>query len=105
MREILIGICDVCIVIFSSLFSLGLRFNFGEIPEIFLNSALYCLPIDAIIAVAVLKVFRLYNRVWTYASMEEGIAICKASACIETLYVLYRVLFQIAMPRLSLIHI
>ena len=99
MREILIGVCDACIVIFSSLFSLGLRFNFGKIPEVFLNPALYCLPIDIIIAVVVLNAFRLYNRVWTYASMEEGIAIARATACIEVLYVLYRVLFQVAMPR------
>ena len=99
MREILIGVFDACIVIFSSLFSLGLRFNFGKVPEMYLNPALFCLPVDIIIAVVVLRIFRLYNRVWTYASMEEGIAIAKATACIEMVYVLYRVFFQVAMPR------
>lgn len=98
-RAILIGACDVLIVIFSSLFSLGLRFNFGVIPEMYLQPALYCLPFDIVIAVIVLKVFRLYNRVWTYASMEESLSVFKAAVCIETLYVLYRVFFQISMPR------
>ena len=99
LRAIFIGICDMMIVIFSSLFSLVLRFNFDAIPQEYLQPALYCLPVDIVIAVVVLKVFRLYNRVWTYASMEEGMSIFKATVCIEALYVLYRVFFQISMPR------
>lgn len=98
-RAIIIGTLDALIVIFSALFSLGLRFNFGAIPSQYLQPALYCLPIDIIIAIVVMKVFKLYNRVWTYASMEESMAILKAVVWIEVIYVLYRVFLQIAMPR------
>lgn len=98
-RAILIGVIDALIVVFSALFALGLRFNFDSIPQVFLIPTLYCLPVDVVIAVAVLKFFRLYNRVWTFASMEESMSIFKATVCIEAIYILYRVFFQISMPR------
>lgn len=98
-RAILIGVMDALIVVFSSLFSLGLRFNFDVIPPEYLMPAIRCLPIDIAIAIVVLKFFRLYSRVWTFASMEESMSIFKATVCIETIYVLYRVFFQISMPR------
>ena len=98
-RAILIGVCDALIVCFSALFSLGLRFNFEIIPEQYLKPALYCLPVDIIIAIIVLRFFKLYNRVWTYASMEESMSILKATICIETIYVLYHTFLQIPMPR------
>ncbi len=46
-RAIAIGTLDALIVIFSALFSLGLRFNFESIPAQYLQPVLYCLPIDA----------------------------------------------------------
>lgn len=98
-RAILIGGCDALIVCFSALFSLGLRFNFDIIPDQYLKPALYCLPVDVIIAIIVLRFFKLYNRVWTYASMEESMSILKATICIETIYVLYHTFLQIPMPR------
>nr|WP_106790193.1 nucleoside-diphosphate sugar epimerase/dehydratase [Massilistercora timonensis] len=98
-RAILIGLCDALIVCFSALFSLGLRFNFDIIPDQYLKPALYCLPVDVIIAIIVLRFFKLYNRVWTYASMEESMSILKATICIETIYVLYHTFLQIPMPR------
>lgn len=98
-RALLIGLCDALIVCFSALFSLGLRFNFSFIPAQYLKPALYCLPVDVIIAIIVLRFFKLYNRVWTYASMEESMSILKATICIETIYVLYHTFLQIPMPR------
>lgn len=98
-RAILIGCCDAIIVVFSSLVSIGLRFNFETVPPEFLQPVLHCLPVDIVIAIAVLKIFRLYNRVWTYASMEESMSILKSTICIETIFVLYRYFFQIPMPR------
>lgn len=95
----MIGLCDALIVCFSALFSLGLRFNFDIIPVQYLKPALYCLPVDIIIAIVILRFFKLYNRVWTYASMEESMSILKATICIETIYVLYHTFLQIPMPR------
>lgn len=98
-RAILIGVCDALIVVFSALLSLGLRFNFDTIPSEYLFPAIRCLPADILIAILVLRFFRLYNRVWTYASMEESMSILEATICIEVIFVLYHYFFQIMMPR------
>lgn len=96
---ILIGVLDALIVIFSALLALALRFNFDRIPDEYLRPAIFCLPIDIVITICVMRFFKLYNRVWTYASMEESMSILKATVCIETIFVLYHTFFQIPMPR------
>lgn len=98
-RAILLAIADALIVIFSAILSLKLRFNFYAVPDMFLHPLLYCIPIDIVIAVFVMRFFRLYNRVWAYASVEESVSIFKASVCIEFLYIVYRTLLQIPAPR------
>ena len=98
-RAILIGVMDALIVIFSALLALALRFNFETIPAQYLEPAIRCLPLDVVIAIFVMRFFRLYNRVWTYASIEESMSIIKATVCIETIFVLYHTFLQIPMPR------
>ena len=98
-RAILIGVMDALIVIFSALLALALRFNFETIPAQYLEPAIRCLPLDVVIAIFVMRFFRLYNRVWTYASIEESMSVFKATACIEIIYIVYRIFLQIRMPR------
>ena len=98
-RAILIGVMDALIVIFSALLALALRFNFETIPAQYLGPAVRCLPLDVVIAIFVMRFFKLYNRVWTYASMEESMSVFKATACIEIIYIVYRIFLQIRMPR------
>ncbi len=98
-RAILIGVMDALIVIFSALLALALRFNFETIPAQYLEPAIRCLPLDVVIAIFVMRFFKLYNRVWTYASIEESMSIIKATVCIETIFVLYHTFLQIPMPR------
>lgn len=98
-RAILLAVADALIVIFSAVLSIKLRFNFYAVPEMFSDPLLYCVPADIVIAVCVMRFFRLYNRVWAYASVEESVSIFKASVCIEFLYIVYRMLFQIPTPR------
>ena len=98
-RAMLLGLADALIVMFSGILSLKLRFNFYAVPEMLLYPLLYCIPVDIVIAILVMRFFRLYNRVWSYASVEESVSIFKASVCIEFLYIVYRTLFQIPTPR------
>ena len=98
-RAIFIGVIDALIVIFSALLALALRFNFETIPAQYLEPAIRCLPLDVVIAIFVMRFFKLYNRVWTYASMEESMSIIKATVCIETIFVMYHTFLQIPMPR------
>lgn len=98
-RAILIGVMDALIVIFSALLALALRFNFETIPAQYLEPAIRCLPLDVVIAILVMRFFKLYNRVWTYASIDESISVFKATVCIEIIYIVYRSFLQIRMPR------
>lgn len=98
-RAILIGVMDALIVIFSALLALALRFNFETIPAQYLEPAIRCFPLDVVIAIFVMRFFKLYNRVWTYASIEESMSVFKATVCIEIIYIVYRIFLQIRMPR------
>lgn len=99
IRIIILMIVDAAIIVFSSIMPLALRFGIFTMDMVYLESALECIPIDIAIAVAVLAAFKLYNRVWSYAGIDEMISVFKASLVIEALYVAYRVFFAVAMPR------
>lgn len=98
-RIIILMIVDAAIVTFSSIIPLALRFGIFTMDIAYLEPAIKCLPADIVITVGVLAAFKLYNRVWTYAGMDEMISVLKASFAIEALYVLYRLLMQVDMPR------
>ena len=98
-RIIILMIVDAVIVAFSSIMPLALRFGIFTMDIAYLEPAIKCLPADIIITVGVLAAFKLYNRVWTYAGIDEMISVLKASFVIEALYVLYRLLMQVDMPR------
>lgn len=99
IRIIILIVVDMAIVTFSSIMPLALRFGIFTLDTVYLNAVISCLPIDIVIAIGVLATFKLYNRVWSYAGIDEMISVFKASLVIEALYVIYRVLLIIAMPR------
>lgn len=99
IRIIILMIVDAAIIVFSSIMPLALRFGIFTMDMVYLESALECIPVDIAIAVAVLAAFKLYNRVWSYAGIDEMISVFKASLVMEALYVAYRVFFSVAMPR------
>lgn len=99
IRIIILIIVDAGIVVFSSIMPLALRFGMFTMDIAYLTPAIKCLPIDIAVTIIILAAFRLYNRVWSYAGIDEMISVFKASLVIEATYVAYRVLFVIAMPR------
>lgn len=99
LRIIILIIVDIGIVAFSSIMPLALRFGIFTMDIAYLQPAINCLAVDCLITIAVLAIFKLYDRVWTYAGIDELLSVFKASLVIEALYVAYRVFAQIAMPR------
>lgn len=99
IRIIILIIVDMAIVSFCSIAPLALRFGIFTMDIQYLEPAIQYLPVDIVITVAVLALFKLYNRVWTYAGVDEMISVFKASLIIEALYVAYRLFGNIAMPR------
>lgn len=99
IRIAILVVIDMIIVAFSSLIPLVLRFGIFTMDHYYLSSALKCLPAYMVITIAVLAVFRLYNRVWTYAGIDELISVLKASFVIEAIYVGYQIFTSVDMPR------
>lgn len=98
-RIIILIVVDMAIVAFSSIMPLALRFGIFTMDVMYLGPAIKCLPADIVITILVMALFKLYNRVWTYAGMDELMSVLKASLIIEALYVAYRLFMGIAMPR------
>lgn len=98
-RIAIMALLDLVSVTAASIGALILRFDMISIPSEYLNGLSKSLPVYFMIVIASLFAFRLYNRVWTYASINEFFAIIKASVCMEVLIICYHTLFQIPMPR------
>ena len=101
-KKIILIVIDCVIIVVSALIALALRLDvFGGDGEFkrYLSNVLTCLPFYIIFAVLIMLFFRLYNRVWTYASQKELIDIVKASVVIEASILLTHVLLEKSMPR------
>ena len=94
-------IADILIAIVSAIMPLVFRFGIFtiRIEPIYLDMVLKWLPLDAVIFVAVNSVLRLYNRVWTYASINEMYDCIKSAVITEAIYMIYKLLVGINMFR------
>ena len=90
---------DIAIAIFADLVPLVLRFGIFTMDPIYLDAVLRYMPVDIVLVIAVMAVFKLYNRVWTYAGIDEMIDVLKASLVIEAVFIAYRQLFQVDLFR------
>ena len=99
LRIAILVLVDAAIVAFCSIVPLALRFGIFTMDVTYLEPAIKCLPADIVITIGVLAAFRLYNRVWSYAGIDEMLSVFKASLVIEALYVVYRIFANVDMPR------
>lgn len=90
---------DMAITAFCSIMPLILRFGIFTMDALYLEQVIRCLPVDITITIVVMAIFKLYNRVWSYAGFDEMISVLKASLVMEALYVMYRLFMGVAMPR------
>ena len=100
-RIFVLAILDILCVTIAALGALMLRFDISidSIDEKYLYGALRGLPVYFVITIAVMALFKLYNRVWTYASTSELYAIVKASVLIEIGIMAFHVFSGYNMPR------
>lgn len=99
LRIAVLMILDAVIVVLGAFFAIALRFDISELPAEYMDNVLKSTPVYIAITIAIMLVFRLYNRVWSYASMKELMDIFKASFVIEALIISFHVLMQYDMPR------
>lgn len=91
---------DVAAVNFSYFFGLLLRFDFqfSMIPQKYLHSFLAFSPFYTAAAVCVFYVFRMYNSLWRYASVDEMFRVIAASAATTLIQTAGITLFVMKMP-------
>ena len=94
-------IADIMIAAISAVMPLVFRFGIFtiRIEPIYLELVMKWLPLDAAIFVAVNVLLRLYNRVWTYASINEMYDCIKSAVITEAIYMGYKLLLGVNMFR------
>lgn len=101
-KRLVLAIIDCLVCVAAALIALALRFDIiGKAPTfyLYLDNLKPCIAFYAVIVVVVMALFKLYNRVWTYASQKEFFDIIKASLVIELMVILVHVLMVKPMPR------
>lgn len=99
MRIACFAIADVITVIISIFMPMVWRFGLFNIDYQYVKLAKTWLVLDILIALSIIAVNKLYNRVWAFASIEEMIDCFKASIIIEAIYIIYKTIFGIRMFR------
>lgn len=78
IRILLLVAIDFVLVNAALIFALLLRFEGMHIPPEYIDALYYMGPISAAVTIIMLNFFKLYNRVWEYASIIEMMAIFEA---------------------------
>ena len=96
---LLFVLIDMFALLISSMFSVWLRFDFGYVPEPYLINSYQYFIIDFLILLIIFLLFKLYTSVWRYASVLELLNIISACSLSELIMALYKIKFNISMPR------
>lgn len=78
LRQVALVIIDMLLVTAALWGSLWLRFD-GNIELKYCQAFIRLAPLFAVLCISFFLLFRLYNRFWKYASLNEALAITKAS--------------------------
>ena len=94
-QKVTLLITDIIIIWVSIYFAYWLRF-YGHIPSVYVEQATQFAAITTILCVLMFLHYRLYSRLWRYASVAETMAILKSViiACLAS-YVLMRFVMDI----------
>ncbi len=80
IRTVLLVIIDIIIVNLALYVALWLRFDGRAMADAYIANALELVPVATVIYIVSFYLFRLYNRLWQYASIGELLSIVMATA-------------------------
>lgn len=92
-------VLDIIAITMCSFLAIGLRFDFHDIPNIYIDYIYNYLLIDSIIIVAIFSIFKIYKSMWSYASITELINIILACSSYELIEFIYKQIINVNMPR------
>ena len=90
---------DIISVILAAFISIYLRFDSDKIPANYLSMLISYLPLAVIIYLLSFYVFKLYGRIWRYASATELIAIVMANIAASTAWYFISLYIWAVLPR------
>lgn len=85
LKTFSLGLTDVLLINFASLFALVIRFEFDFselISSLFIQNIFRLSPITTVVTIIIFIFFKLYRGIWKYAGVDEFIAI--ASSCLTS---------------------
>ena len=99
LRTIYFLMWDVVTVFIAAFIPMVFRFGIFSLDMNYVQLELQQITADVAILIIVNILFRLYNRVWTYASIPE-MKDCFFSACVtEIIYIAYKTFLNLGMPK------
>lgn len=99
LRIIFLMTLDAIVVVIAGFLALWLRFDFQQVPEVYIDAIWRYLPIDCLITIAVFIIFGLYSTIWKYASIFELILIFGSCVTSNLLIWLYKRIFLLPSVR------
>ena len=99
IRIAMLMLLDVIVLFMSSFLAIALRFDFANIPELYVDNIFTYFIIDALILIACNLFYRIYQSMWSYASIMELIYIGFASLSYTIIEAIYKMLLHVEMPK------
>lgn len=90
---------DIISVILAAFISIYLRFDSNKIPANYLSLLISYMPLTVVIYLISFYLFKLYGRIWRYASATELIAIVMANIAASTAWYFISLYIGAALPR------
>ena len=100
-RTLVIFVLDMLCIAGSFFLALWMRFEFrlGAIPQMYLNEYLKIIGPWIVICLVVFQLFRLYNSIWCFVSIDELFRIILAYGVLLAAGLAYVLILKIDMPR------
>ncbi len=101
IRQISLLVLDAITINMAAFFALAIRFDFriNDIDPVFVKSVITYIPINTVITLGILAVFRLYNSLWQYAGTTEALYILWSVAVCSIIQCLGMLLLNLPVPR------
>ena len=91
---------DIMALVISTFLSLWVRFDFGNISEMYINNSISFILVDLVIMLFIFMIAKLYISSWRYASVTELIEVISSVTIFEFVTFVYKNMFGLAvMPR------
>ena len=101
LRRICLIVMDMVLISLASFLALATRFDLkiDTIEPNFMNTMIRTMPLLVMMTLVVFAIFRIYNSLWEYASIQELVNVAIACAVSTGLQMMYVIMTQGNMPR------